>query len=382
MPEKKTSKNKRGKNPSALTVHMLCANSAGRCEFEGCNEYIFQDTVTLKKFNKSNVAHIVASSPDGPRGDEVRSYELSDKLENLMLMCKSHHTLIDDRAEEYPEEKLLEMKKKHEDRVRNLIDLMYTPETERVLFTSPIKGKDYTRIETQLTVDAVLPAYKPASTSAIIIDVRSSYDYKSEEYWLDLENQLTSRYQQRIQNALDFDPNTHFSVFPLAPIPLIIKLGHLFKDKSGIEVFQKTREPNTWSWIDQKATNIFKKEKIIRRKGNKIALLLDLTAEISLDRVTSILDADIIYAIKAKNIGVDSIKSTTDLSEFWHLYQAVCDEVKNIDNVDELSVFPAIPVSAAFEIGRRYMTAIYPKLRIYEDCDGFFETISIGGDKI
>ncbi len=98
--------------------------------------------------------------------------------------------------------------------------------------------------------------------------------------------------------------------------------------------------------------------------------------------MTEILDADIIYAIKAKNIGVDSIKSTTDLSEFWHLYQAVCDEVKNIDNVDELSVFPAIPVSAAFEIGRRYMTAIYPKLRIYEDCDGFFETISIGGDKI
>ena len=77
-------------------------------------------------------------------------------------------------------------------------------------------------------------------------------------------------------------------------------------------------------------------------------------------------------------MGVDSIKSREDLSAFWHKYQSVCDEAKNTDKADEICVFPAIPVSAAFEVGHRYMPGVYPKLRIFDDNNGFFETLTIG----
>ena len=108
--------------------------------------------------------------------------------------------------------------------------------------------------------------------------------------------------------------------------------------------------------------------------------MLSLTSDISEERYEGINNYDSVYRIKAKSIGVDCIKSLKDLSSFWHTYQRVCDEIKNEcgKNV-EIDLFPAIPVSAAFEVGARYMPNAYPKINIYDECDGFFKTLVLGG---
>ena len=130
----------RGPSPTPLTLNMLFAKAAGRCQFEGCNKSVLFDEITQRDYNKSNVAHIVASSPGGARGDETRSHQLSGELSNLMLMCPEHHKLIDDFEDDYPEERLLEMKRKHEDTIAAHCDLIYTEPTELLMVTSPIKG--------------------------------------------------------------------------------------------------------------------------------------------------------------------------------------------------------------------------------------------------
>lgn len=151
-------------------------------------------------------------------------------------------------------------------------------------------------------------------------------------------------------------------------------------DKIQADIYQKLRTPNTWSWQTKDPTNEFKISKEVIRSGNKIAVVLALTANIALDRITSVFNADVIYTIYAKRYGVDCISSIIDLSRFWHQYQNVLDEIRNTYlEVESVRVFPAIPVSAAFEIGRRYMPGIYPALKIYDDDNGFFETITIGG---
>ena len=63
---------------------------------------------------------------------------------------------------------------------------------------------------------------------------------------------------------------------------------------------------------------------------------------------------------------------------FWQEYQTVCDLIKNSDHIETAAVFPAIPVSAAFEIGRRHMPGVHPELHIYDDDNGFFEALIIG----
>ena len=111
----------------------------------------------------------------------------------------------------------------------------------------------------------------------------------------------------------------------------------------------------------------------------KIAIALSLTANVSEERILDVVDATVIYHIRAEHTGVDCISSKEDLKSFWQKYQSVCDRIKNEDHCNSASVFPAVPVSAAFEIGRRHMMETHPVLDIYEECNGFFKAVTIGG---
>ena len=370
----------RGPAPSALTLNMLFANAAGRCQFEGCNKSVLFDELTLKTYNKSNVAHIVASSPKGARGDEIRSHQLSDKLSNLMLMCPEHHKQIDDFEEDYPEEKLLEMKRMHELAIANQCDLIYKEPSEVLMISSPIKNRFPARITFKTCADAVMPKKRVASQYGRRIDIQIEDDYHSSRYWENASKALDRKYNQQVVSILDEFPNAHFSVFPLTPMPLIMKLGYKIGDKTRADIFQFSRADDSWSWLTHEQTNSFSVERQTIGDGDRIALIFGLTADISPNRITEVYDADVLYFIRADRFGVDCIKSPADLAAFWRVYQATCDEIKNTyPDVQEIGVFPAMPVSAAFEVGRRYMPGVYPKFRIYDDDNGFFETITIGG---
>lgn len=91
---------KRGSGPTQQTEQLLCARVAGRCEFEGCDITLYEEILSHKSIHNSVVAHIVAASPDGPLGESQRSYELSQCIDNLMLLCPTHHTLIDTHEED------------------------------------------------------------------------------------------------------------------------------------------------------------------------------------------------------------------------------------------------------------------------------------------
>jgi len=73
----------------------LWGTAAGRCQYEGCNKPLWLDTLTKYEFNVAYIAHIIADSPDGPRGDPELSFKLKADISNLMLMCDEHHRLID-----------------------------------------------------------------------------------------------------------------------------------------------------------------------------------------------------------------------------------------------------------------------------------------------
>ena len=370
----------RGSAPSALTLNMLFANAAGRCQFEGCNKSVLFDELTLKTYNKSNVAHIVASSPKGARGDEIRSHQLSDKLDNLMLMCSEHHKLIDDFEEDYPEDKLLEMKRKHEKAIADQCDLIYKEPSEVLMISSPIKNRIPVRITFKTCADAVMPKKRVASPYGRRIDIEIEDDYHSSHYWENASKALDRKYNQQVGCILDEFANAHFSVFPLAPMPLIMKLGYKIGDKTRVDIFQFSRAEDSWNWLTYEQTNSFSIEKQTIGDGDRIALIFALTADIAAKRITEVYDADVLYFVRADRFGVDCIQSPADLAAFWRVYQATCDEIKNTyPNVQEIGVFPAMPVSAAFEVGRRYMPGVYPKFKIYDDDNGFFEAITIGG---
>ncbi len=370
----------RGKRPTPGTIMRLIAASGGHCQFEGCPCNLFKDEMTWTEFNNSNVAHIVAASPDGPRGSE-ESYDLSDKIENLMLLCPTHHKEIDTDTKTYSVEKLIDMKHSHELKVQELLKGMDYPEAEIVILESPIKGKYEVHIDKKQTVEALRSCKKnPASTHPILLKIESAGEYASATYWTILSDRLKAEVNRAIVADLKYYPELMLGIFPLAPIPLVAKLGELLGDKREIDVFQKTRKPETWCWQKETSTNVFVTERIQNDGGDdeKIAIILSLTAHVSIDRILSVYNAATIYHMRAERNGVDCIASREDLKMFWQEYQTVCDLIKNSDHIETAAVFPAIPVSAAFEIGRRHMPGVHPELHIYDDDNGFFEALIIG----
>ena len=345
----------------------LCARSAGRCQFDGCNQNLFVEGLTFASGYFGEIAHNVASSAGGPRGDKKRSPELSDDVNNLMLLCHEHHKLVDDNPEVYTEAVLREMKSNHERKISICCESIGKEPTEVIRFQSPIKGSYRVSINPQQATEAII--------------IQPLCDYNTAEYWQQADTELTKRVQLVRDTILSDNPNQHFSVFPIAPIPLIAKLGYLMGDKIRCEAYQKFREPDTWKWLTEDQTNHFPVQKCIIREGNKIALVLSLTDDIGISRVTSVFNADMIISIRAEHTGVTCIKSRKDLACFWETYQAVCNEITNtIPGVSKIAVFPAVPVAAAFSIGYRYMPGVYPEMILFEENNGFVETISFGGE--
>lgn len=96
----------------------LWTRARNQCAFPGCIQSLIVDTeATGSGANGIAVvgeeAHIRARSVGGPRYDA--NYEAVDEYENLVLMCPTHHTMIDaNNGAGYSVEALLKMKVEHE----------------------------------------------------------------------------------------------------------------------------------------------------------------------------------------------------------------------------------------------------------------------------
>lgn len=58
--------------------------------------------------------HIISSRPNGPRHDPSYPQEKLDAYENLILLCRVHHKMIDDQCESYTVDILQQLKVDHE----------------------------------------------------------------------------------------------------------------------------------------------------------------------------------------------------------------------------------------------------------------------------
>ncbi|MFJ9707323.1 HNH endonuclease [Streptomyces sp. NPDC101234] len=98
----------------------LSQRSGNICAFPDCGLLLTaQGTEEEPVVVLGEMAHIVAESPNGPRGDSPLTAEERNRYENLILLCNQHHQLIDSDGAiaKYTVERLLAMKEDHEKRV-------------------------------------------------------------------------------------------------------------------------------------------------------------------------------------------------------------------------------------------------------------------------
>ena len=93
----------------------LFLRSGNRCAFPKCGRPLTADeTADDPLVAIGEIAHIVAESPAGPRGASSLTPAERDRYENLVLLCPTHHALVDAQAETYPVAWLHRVKREHE----------------------------------------------------------------------------------------------------------------------------------------------------------------------------------------------------------------------------------------------------------------------------
>lgn len=362
----------------------IWAKAGGRCEFRGCNEDLVGDLIAGKEDGLYGfIAHIVADSPGGPRGDPVRSPLLARKLSNLMLMCAKHHKQIDDKATrgDYPEDLLLEMKDRHETRVSiNCgIDEEYASHVLR--FGASI-GKNEALVSTQAIFAAMPPERHPASSQTIDLEMLNQATKDDEpEFWELQRKNLTRLFAEKVGGRIERQEIRHLSVFALAPQPLLIELGRLLNDIVPITVHQRHREPTTWKWQRDRPVLDF----VISRPPvgalGSIALKLAISATVNDDRIYSILGSDAaIWSITIAEPGNDVVRRPEDLAAFRKTLRALYNEIKAYHGEGKIiNLFPVLPVSLAVETGRVWMPKADLELLVFDQQagKGFEPTLSI-----
>lgn len=348
----------------------LWGKAAGCCQYENCSKPLHIDSLTKAEFNISYIAHIIADQPKGPRGHALLSKQLKADIDNLMLMCDEHHRLIDKvQVAEHTIDRLRQMKKLHEERVAMLVSMTPDKQSHIILYGANI-GMHGSPLCYKDACQSMFPERYPAYSRAIELGMKNTNQTDDLTlYWQMQESQLVGAFNRDIAALKGNHQVQHFSVFGLAPMPLLVKLGTLFSDLYEVEVFQRHREPATWKWQESSSNeeDFFKLIPPLTCDGPP-ALNLSLSGTITNDRITSLIGPSTsVWTITHTYPSNDFLKSKDLLVSFRRVMRQAFNIIKeNHGQTQFLNVFPAMPVSASVELGRVWMPKADMPMIIYD----------------
>lgn len=366
----------------------LWGRAAARCQFSGCNRLLYKSPVTQEKVNLAEMAHIYSFSQDGPRGwgpFKLKPKGLND-LRNLLLVCHDCHKTIDQdkTGSRYSAELLKRWKEEHEARVRIVTGILPSKKSHVVLYGARI-GDARSPLQNDAAIQAMFPTWNPADERSIDLSMTSGLDDSAPEFWTAESAHLRKEFDRQIRSRVEeADPN-HFSIFALAPQPLLILLGSLLTDKVPTVVYQLHREPKTWEWQPHPEGFAFKLQEPVTKSGKPV-LVISLSAKIGHDRIKSVLDGELsIWELTVDDPHNDFLKSEAQLALFRQAVRKAMVAISAAHaQANALAVFPAMPVSCAVELGRARMPKADMRWAIYDQNDKhqkFIPTITIGADQ-
>jgi len=363
----------------------LWALSGGRCEIRGCNKLLSESAFASKRYNAGIFAHIVADSPDGPRGNSS-SKDLADKIENIMFVCPNCHKLIDseENLSLYTVEELTKMKKEHEDRIKQVTGITEDLKCHSITYF-PRVGSIPNIFDENVLKNAMLPEFT-TNGEIIRLYMDNSYIKDNENVFWDLEKRnLEELYKESVLPLISKGKVSRLAVFALAPMPLLIRLGTLLTDKTSVSIYQKHRVPDTWKWLNEDIGDF----KYIVEEPNSnnsiVALNLSLSGTIDNSRIYSVLSDDVsVWKLTIEEPSNDFVRNKEQVEMFNKIMRELFEVIKRKHGHNiTLHVFPACPISLCIELGRVWMPKCDMNLSIYDENtsrNGFIHCFDIVND--
>lgn len=105
---------------STRTQKLVWGTFAARCAV--CHEIVLHTSASGNQSLLGEICHIVGEQSDAARGNSSMKMEERNHFDNLMLLCRKHHKIIDDDEETYTIEKLKEIRTTYLDWLREILD--------------------------------------------------------------------------------------------------------------------------------------------------------------------------------------------------------------------------------------------------------------------
>lgn len=351
-----------------IRLHIFVV-AAGHCQFTGCNDYLMQHHLTLTPGNFAQAAHIVAFKRKGPRGDVPNRPKDINNIANLMLLCPKCHKLIDDDPLAYPRQRLEEMKRAHEIRIKLVTSLGPEMRTSVVVFQAPIGGH-HIHISQDDVRKAISPKY-PASLPGTLIDLSSLAPSPEKSFLPVALEKIATGLELLFKPGGEADQVPDLSVFAIGPIALLVALGSKLSNKIPMNFYQRHRDTEDWIWKSDGAPATYS---IIRHtKGpsdSDVALVLSLSGKVDISTLPEQFSKrgsvyEIVLTSQAPT--TTFLRQRRDLEPFRTIYQeALAMITREHGPIQKLALFPAIPAPVAVLCGRERLPKVHPALHVYD----------------
>lgn len=375
-------KDKRPKIPATVQLK-LWINSGGRCQL--CNKPVYIDGYTLKEGNWSNIAHIVAWTPDGPRGDAKLSPSLATEYSNLMLMCNTHAHLIDTKesVKEYSVQRLRQIKAEHEKRIKILTSIRNTAKTHALVIQTNIGDctveTNYDEILLAITKNRMYPSEE----HPFVIDLTGDNGRGDVSFYTGKAKEISNRLKAFFDKFNALSSKQHISIFPFGLMPLLVHFGKELGDKHTYQLFQHHRGGGGWAWPNLESSDSYlikKPEKV--ELGKEVYLLISLSDKIGKDKLKTIPTLNNnIYEITIENPNRGFLVNPNQLVSFGAIYRQLLNEIETTHGIDAtINLLLAAPCPIAVQCGQALIPTKDSKIVVYDfniKQGGFFKALTV-----
>ena len=348
----------------------LFVRSGGRCAL--CHEYVLRDSLTLAEANFSNVAHIVAASLDGPRGDDPLPLELRNEVENLILTCPTHHKLFDspEHVADWPVERLRQLKRDHEARIFRLTDYELDDKTTVLRFRANFNPQQAVDQITRSQIEAAIAPRFMQDDTGIQLDLTGLDFEQTPAFWDSARRQIEQRLRGLYEPAVARAPITHLSVFALGPIPLLVCLGQTLGTTIPADLYQRHMDEESWCWKgDGTAPTEFSVHRVREGAGTAVSALVSVSGRVDPGRLPATVAGFPIFelAVADQSPARCRLNTREDLVRFRAAYQQLLGRIEaDCPGVRDIHLFAAVPAPVAVTIGRDLLRKVHPALSVYD----------------
>ncbi|MGC9562290.1 SAVED domain-containing protein [Brachymonas sp. M4Q-1] len=391
----------RGQAISEKTSRLVWHEAGGRCMYRGCSEDLGRTTLTTKAARIGYLAHIIASDPDGPRGDSATSHALSNDPENIMLMCDAHHRLIDRIDEDgHSAEFLREMRRERSRMVRNALDGLAYPRAQALALFGNVANIPTVASERSMREAMHGRRLAPLPDIAHVLCRTQRDDRLSPDFWDQVLHEHEPDFRElvrRVGGQLAGNGGiTHdtLAVFPFHTVPLLVLCGRIVGEACPIEVFQYHRHRKTWQW-DPCATPLpplaFQVSDHPPTPADEVLLSLELTALIDEQAIPDTIvgrvrNGEIPWVrITVSQPDDGCISHPDDLQQFTTVARTALRLIQDGMRPSRVHLFGVSPVSTLFRFGQLLQAGHHPVYIVYDRPDRgqpFKPALSIGGQQV